>query len=332
MDTFQALMVTKNGNETSLAFEKLTKNALPDGEVLIKVAYSGINYKDGLATLADGKIVQTYPFIPGIDASGTVVESSDPAFQPNDPVIVTSYELGVSHFGGYSEYIRVPASWVVPLPNGLTLKEAMIFGTAGFTAALSVDALIQAGVKPTDGKIAVSGATGGVGSIAAAILTKLGYHVTAASGKKDAASFLGKLGIKEIVPRKSFQPEKIRALDKMLYAGAIDAVGGNTLSYLLSATQYGGAVTTCGMAAGGKLDTTVFPFILRGISLLGIDSVYCPYDKRVEIWEKLADAYHVEQMDALVQKINFTDLPTALNKVTQGGITGRYLVQIDATL
>ncbi|WP_099223596.1 acryloyl-CoA reductase [Listeria costaricensis] len=330
MNTFQALTVTKDGDKTALTFEKLTKEALPDGEVLIKVAYSDINYKDGLATLADGKIVQNYPFIPGIDASGTVVESSDPAFQPNDPVIVTSYELGVSHFGGYSEYIRVPASWVVPLPKGLTLEEAMIFGTAGFTAALSVDALVQAGIKPTDGKIAVSGATGGVGSIAAAILTKLGYQVVAASGKKDAAAFLGKLGIQEIVPREAFQPEKIRALDKMHYAGAIDAVGGNTLSYLLSATQYGGAVTTCGMAAGGKLATTVFPFILRGISLLGIDSVYCPYDKRVAIWQKLAGEYHLDQMDALVQKITFADLPHALDNVTRGGITGRYLVQIGA--
>ncbi|MBC1606564.1 acryloyl-CoA reductase [Listeria welshimeri] len=328
MKSFQALFIEKEADNTSLHFRETTLDNLPENEVTIEVHYSGINYKDGLAVLPEGKIVNQYPFIPGIDASGVVIESKSDCFQVGDEVIVTSYDFGVSYFGGYSEFIRVPAEWVVPLPQGLSLKEAMILGTAGFTAALSVDALESSGVRPETGKIAVSGATGGVGSLSTAILAKRGFSVVASSGKKDAKDFLQKFGVSEVVSREAFQPEKIRALDKQLYAGAIDCVGGKPLSYLLTAVQYGGAVTTCGMSAGGKLDTTVFPFILRGVQLLGIDSVLCPMQKRTQIWQRLATDFKLANLDELATEINFQTLPEALHQVMNGGVTGRYLVKI----
>lgn len=328
MKSFQALFIEKEEQDTSLHFRDTTIDELPENDVTIEVHYSGINYKDGLAVLPDGKIVSEYPFIPGIDASGVVVETKSDRFQVGDEVIVTSYDFGVSYFGGYSEFIRVPADWVVPLPAGLSLKEAMILGTAGFTAALSVDALEFSGVTPTDGKIAVSGATGGVGSLSSAILSKRNYQVVASSNKADAAEFLQKFGVSEVVTREAFQPEKIRALDKQLFAGAIDCVGGKPLAYLLTAVQYGGAVTTCGMSAGGKLDTTVFPFILRGIQLFGIDSVLCPMPKRERIWNRLATDYKLANLNELATKIPFSELPTALHQVMNGGVTGRYLVKI----
>lgn len=328
MKSFQALFIEKEEQDTSLHFRDTTIDELPENDVTIEVHYSGINYKDGLAVLPDGKIVSEYPFIPGIDASGVVVETKSDRFQVGDEVIVTSYDFGVSYFGGYSEFIRVPADWVVPLPAGLSLKEAMILGTAGFTAALSVDALEFSGVTPTDGKIAVSGATGGVGSLSSAILSKRNYQVVASSNKADAAEFLQKFGVSEVVTREAFQPEKIRALDKQLFAGAIDCVGGKPLAYLLTAVQYGGAVTTCGMSAGGKLDTTVFPFILRGIQLFGIDSVLCPMPKRERIWNRLATDYKLANLDELATEIPFSELPTALHHVMNGGVTGRYLVKI----
>ncbi|MBC6139957.1 acryloyl-CoA reductase [Listeria welshimeri] len=328
MKSFQALFIEKEADNTSLHFRETTLDNLPENEVTIEVHYSGINYKDGLAVLPEGKIVNQYPFIPGIDASGVVIESKSDRFQVGDEVIVTSYDFGVSYFGGYSEFIRVPAEWVVPLPQGLSLKEAMILGTAGFTAALSVDALESSGIRPETGKIAVSGATGGVGSLSTAILAKRGFSVVASSGKKDAKDFLQKFGVSEVVSREAFQPEKIRALDKQLYAGAIDCVGGKPLSYLLTAVQYGGAVTTCGMSAGGKLDTTVFPFILRGVQLLGIDSVLCPMQKRTQIWQRLATDFKLANLEELATEINFQTLPEALHQVMNGGVTGRYLVKI----
>ncbi|MBC1632756.1 acryloyl-CoA reductase [Listeria welshimeri] len=328
MKSFQALFIEKEADNTSLHFRETTLDNLPENEVTIEVHYSGINYKDGLAVLPEGKIVNQYPFIPGIDASGVVIESKSDCFQVGDEVIVTSYDFGVSYFGGYSEFIRVPAEWVVPLPQGLSLKEAMILGTAGFTAALSVDALESSGVRPETGKIAVSGATGGVGSLSTAILAKRGFSVVASSGKKDAKDFLQKFGVSEVVSREAFQPEKIRALDKQLYAGAIDCVGGKPLSYLLTAVQYGGAVTTCGMSAGSKLDTTVFPFILRGVQLLGIDSVLCPMQKRTQIWQRLATDFKLANLEELATEINFQTLPEALHQVMNGGVTGRYLVKI----
>ncbi|WP_439443848.1 acrylyl-CoA reductase family protein [Listeria aquatica] len=330
MTAFRALFVDqKNPEETSLEIKSIQLDDLPEGDVTIRVHYSGINYKDGLATLANGNIVKNYPFIPGIDAAGVVIASSDPEFKEGDPVIVTSYELGVSHFGGYSEYIRVPSKWVVPLPDGLTLREAMIYGTAGFTAAMSVLALQDHGAEPQDGKVAVSGATGGVGSFATAILSELGFSVVASSGKQGREDYLAKLGADEVVSREAFQPEKLRPLDKEQFAHAIDCVGGKPLSYLLSTTKYGGSVTTCGMSAGYQLNTAVYPFILRGIHLLGIDSVYCPYPRRKEVWHHIATDFKLDSLlDWVTTEITLQDLPEALEKNIQGGILGRYLVRL----
>ncbi|MBE3555124.1 MAG: acryloyl-CoA reductase, partial [Thermicanus sp.] len=274
MDTFRAYVVDKQGETFKAGFRELTMKDLPEGEVLIRVTYSSVNYKDGLASIPDGHIVRTYPFVPGIDLTGEVVSSVHPDFQPGMKVIVTGYELGVSHFGGFSRYARVPAAWIVPLPETLTMREAMTVGTAGFTAALSVLRAEENGLTPHQGPVLVTGATGGVGSMAVAMLANKGYEVWASTGKKEGAPYLQELGAKEILDRSELMPEKIRPLDQQRFAGVIDSVGGKSLAYLLSATKYGGIVTACGLTGGSDLPTTVFPFILRGVSLLGIDSVY----------------------------------------------------------
>lgn len=329
MSQFEALFVEKEEEKVKLAYRAITEESLPAGDVTISVHYSGINYKDALAASPNGNIVRNYPFIPGIDAAGTIIHSEDTRFQAGDQVIVTSYELGVSHFGGYSEQIRVPGDWVVPLPEGMSLKEAMSYGTAGFTAALSVEAIINHGIRPEDGKIAVSGASGGVGSIATAILAKLGYTVVASSGKKDAEPLLKKLGAAEIVDRSEFAPAKIKALGKQAFAASLDCVGGDTLAYLISSTNYDGIVTTCGMAASGKLNTTVFPFILRGVTLKGIDSVYCPMEKRLAIWKLLASTYHIDSLAELTISLPFHELPPALSELLNGNShLGRYVVEV----
>src|SRR5699024_6038414 len=259
MDHFRALVVDKDESEFTVNLSDLTIDDLPEGDVLIKVAYSSINYKDGLAAIPDGKIVSDYPFVPGIDLAGTVVSSTDSRFKEGDDVIATSYEIGVSHYGGYSEYARIPADWIVPLPEGLTLKEAMTYGTAGFTAALSIHQLEHNGLTPEDGQVLVTGATGGVGSSAVAMLKKRGYDVVASTGKKREHDYLRKLGASEIISREDLQPEKIRPLDKQRWAGAVDPVGGKTLAYILSTTKYRGSVAVTGLTGGPKVPTTVFP-------------------------------------------------------------------------
>ncbi|WP_088815385.1 MULTISPECIES: oxidoreductase [Listeria] len=325
MSKFRALFVNQDAD---VAVAETDFTALPEGDVTIRVHYSSINYKDALATLPDGKIVTNYPFIPGIDASGIVTESKSSLFKKGDQVIVTSYGLGVSHFGGFSEFIRVPKEWVVPLPENLSLREAMCYGTAGFTAALSVQALLDDGAKPDDGAVAVSGASGGVGSIATGMLAKKGFSVVASSGNSGSKTLLCELGAAQVVTRSDFNPEKKRALNTERFAHAVDCVGGEVLGYLLSATKYGGTVAACGMALSGKLETTVFPFILRGINLRGIDSVYCPYEKRVEIWEHIATDLRVTKLPPLLTEITLDELPEALRKIMDGGIAGRYVVKI----
>ena len=287
-ESFKAFVVDKRESDFTVNIKELTIQDLPAGDVLIKVIYSSINYKDGLASTPDGKIVRSYPFIPGIDLAGVVVRSNDARFKEGDEVLATSYEIGVSHFGGYSEYARIPADWVVPLPEGLSLKEAMIYGTAGFTAALSVQRLEENGVTPNKGSVLVTGATGGVGSIAVAILAKRGYHVVASTGKQSEHDFLIDLGASEILSREDVTGEKIRALDKQLWAAAVDPVGGKTLASILSKITYNGSVAVSGLTGGGDVPTTVFPFILRGINLLGIDSVYCPMETRIALWKRMA--------------------------------------------
>ncbi|MBB2483378.1 acryloyl-CoA reductase [Bacillus sp. APMAM] len=326
---FDALVVNKREDQFSVKIQKLTIQDLPDGEVLIDVQYSGINYKDSLATIPNGNIVKTYPFVPGIDLAGVVVSSEDPRFQEGDEVIATSYEIGVSHFGGYSEYARIPAKWVVPLPKGLTLKEAMIIGTAGFTAALSVQRLEENGVSPEKGRVLVTGATGGVGSFAVSILSTRGYQVEASTGKESEQEYLEKLGAASIVTRKEVFDGKIKALGKQKWAAAVDPVGGEPLASLLSQIQYGGSVAVSGLTAGTKLSTTVFPFILRGVNLLGIDSVYCPMEVRLKVWNRLAtDLKPVNLEQFIQQEITIQQLPEVLPTLLKGQARGRTLVKI----
>ncbi|MGE7931474.1 NADPH:quinone oxidoreductase family protein [Viridibacillus arvi] len=328
IDRFKALVVNKDDDFT-VKVNELTLKDLPDGDVLIKVSYSSINYKDSLATIPNGNIVNTYPFVPGIDLAGIVVSSNDPRFQEGDEVIATSYEIGVSHFGGYSEYARIPANWIVPLPKGLTLKEAMVIGTAGFTAALSVLRLEENSVSPEKGKVLVTGATGGVGSFAISILSTLGYQVEASTGKESEQEFLRSLGATSIVCREEVFDGKIRALGKQKWAAAVDPVGGEPLASLLSQIQYGGSVAVSGLTAGTKLPTTVFPFILRGINLLGIDSVYCPMETRLKVWDRLASDFKPENLEKFIQQeVTLQQLPEVLPTLLKGQAKGRTLVKL----
>ncbi len=330
MEPFKALVVDKVENDTEVSVKKMTKEDLPAGDVLIKVQYSSVNYKDGLATHPKGNIVKEYPHVPGIDLAGVVVESDHPEWKEGDRVIVTSYELGVSHYGGFSEYARVKAEWIVPLPEGLSMKEAMVYGTAGFTAALSVYQLEQAGLTPDRGPVLVTGATGGVGSMAVAILAKKGYEVTASTGKESEHSYLKGLGATSIINRDEVAPEGFKPIGKQKWAGAVDPVGGSTLAAVLSNTMYGGAVAVSGLTAGPKVPTTVFPFILRGVNLLGIDSVYCPMEKRKEIWKKAAGEYKpAEHLEAIQHEISFEELPEVLSSILSGNVRGRTIVAFD---
>lgn len=330
IDHFKALVVNKE-EEFTLEVNDLTLADLPAGDVLIKVAYSSINYKDSLAAIPNGNIVKSYPFVPGIDLAGVVVSSSDPRFKEGDEVIATSYEIGVSHFGGYSEYARIPAEWIVPLPKGLTLKEAMTIGTAGFTAALSVLRLEESGVSKEKGKVLVTGATGGVGSFAVSILSTLGYEVEASTGKESEHAYLKQLGATSVVSRDEVFNGEIRALGKQKWAAAVDSVGGEPLASLLSQIQYGGLVAASGLTAGTKLPTTVFPFILRGVNLLGIDSVYCPMDTRLKVWERLATDFKPTDLNAFIQQeVTLEQLPEVLPLLLKGQARGRILVKLQA--
>lgn len=325
---FKALVVDNKNDDFSVKIQDVTMNDLPEGDVVIKVAYSSVNYKDGLASIPEGKIVRSYPFIPGIDLSGTVVESKDPRFKEGDKVIATSYEIGVSHFGGFSEYARIPGDWIVPLPEGLSLKEAMIYGTAGFTAALSVHRLEENGLTPDKGKVLVTGSTGGVGSIAVSILSKLGYQVAASTGKQSEHEYLKELGASEILTREDVTEEKIKALDKQFWAGAVDPVGGKTLASILSKISYNGSVAVSGLTGGPNVPTTVFPFILRGVNLLGIDSVYCPMETREKIWKRMATDFKSEKLEMNINKeVTLEELPEYLSAILKGQVRGRTIVK-----
>jgi putative YhdH/YhfP family quinone oxidoreductase len=302
---------------------------LPEGEVLVRVRYSSLNFKDGLSCIGNPGVTRNYPHTPGIDASGEVAESSDSRFKIGDSVIVTSYDLGMSTSGGFGQYIRVPAEWVVPLPEGLSLKDSMIFGTAGYTAALSVHALQKHGITPEQGEIVVTGSTGGVGSVAVALLSHLGYTVVASTGKKEETDFLKGLGAAEIVSREEVNDESKKPLLRERWAGAVDTVGGTTLAALLKATKRGGAVAATGLVASAELSTTVFPFILRGVSLLGIDSGFTPTKLRRKIWNKLAGIWKFPQLEQLKIDCTLEELDPEIDKILAGGQRGRVVVDLE---
>ena len=328
---FRAFVVNKTEEDFTAGFKELTQADLPHGEVLIKVSYSSVNYKDGLASIPEGKIVRSYPFVPGVDLAGVVVESSDNRFKTGDEVIATSYELGVSHYGGFSEYARVKADWVVPLPAGLTLKEAMALGTAGFTAALAIHQLEKNGLKLQNGPVLVTGATGGVGSVGISILSNLGYTVVASTGKSSEHDYLRELGASEIISREETSAESNRPLEKERWAGSLDSVGGSTLAYLIRTTKYGGSIASFGNTGGPNLNITVFPFILRAINLLGIESVNCPMELRNQLWHRLASNYKPRHLlDMIGHEVPFEELPQALATILKGGSRGRSIIRVSS--
>ena len=327
---FRALVVTKNDDKTFT--RKVTErkiNDLPEGEVLIRVRYSSLNFKDGLSCIGNPGVTRNYPHTPGIDASGEVAESSDSRFKEGDFVIVSGYNLGMDTSGGFGQYIRVPADWIEPLPEGLTVKEAAIYGVAGFTAALSVDALQKHGIVPEDGEVVVTGSTGGVGSVSVALLSHLGYNVVASTGKKEESEFLSEIGASQIISREEVNDESNKPLLSERWGGAIDSVGGNTLATLLKAVKRGGAIAATGLVASSELSTTVFPFILRGVSLLGIDSGYTPKKLRREIWKKLAGDWKLAKLQKLTIDCSLDQLDPEIDKILAGGQRGRVVVDLE---
>lgn len=328
MHTFQAYLIEQQDGKSRARFVQMREDELDAGEVTLRIAYSSINYKDALAATGAGRIIRRFPCVGGIDMAGTVVRSADPRFKEGDEVIATSYDIGVAHHGGYAEFGRVPADWVVPLPKGLSLFEAMALGTAGYTAALGIVRMEQNGLRPDCGKVLVSGATGGVGSIAIDILNRLGYEVVALTGKAEQSEYLKGLGAREVLLRASLDFAKIKPLDKPLWAGAVDNLGGDVLAWLASTMQPNGAIASIGLAAGMQLNTTVAPFILRGVSLLGIDSGATPMPLRRSVWARLASDMRPAHLAAMTRTVKLDAMPPLFEEYIAGGAHGRVVVAV----
>lgn len=328
MGSFKALLIEEHDGKVSSGFVQLDEGRLDAGNVTIRVAYSSINYKDALAATGAGKIIRRFPCVGGIDLSGTVIESGDPRFKPGDQVIATSFDIGVAHHGGYAEIARVPGEWVVPLPAGLSLYEAMALGTAGFTAALGVVRMEENGLRPEKGPVIVTGATGGVGSLAIDMLARTGYHVVALTGKESEADYLRSLGAAEVLLRQSLDLTKIRPLDRARWAGAVDNLGGDVLAWIASTMEQGGTIASIGLAASMSLNTTVAPFILRGVSLLGIDSGYIREPYRSGVWQRLATDLRPPHLASMSRRIPFDDLPATFGEYIAGRAKGRVVVEI----
>lgn len=325
----RALVATKRDGEVDLELTTLPSSELPAGGVTIRVAYSSVNYKDALAVSAKGRVARADVLVPGIDLAGEVVASDADGFAPGDLVLAHGYDLGVAHHGGFAAMARVPGEWIVPLPDGLTLRQAMALGTAGFTAALSVARLEEVGVAPGDGPVLVLGASGGVGSTAVGILAERGYEVAASTGKADAADFLRELGAGEILSREETSAASERPMDRERWAAVVDPVGGAATAYALRTTRYGGAVATSGLTGGTALETTIFPFILRGVSLLGVDSVQTPIERRRAIWDRLAGDLRPRGLDeAITREIDLDDLEATLASTLAGEARGRTVVRV----
>jgi acrylyl-CoA reductase (NADPH) len=319
----RAFVAEQRDGEVDRGLRTLPAGELGDGDVVIRVACSSVNYKDALATIPKGQVARISPLVPGIDLAGTVVSGGEEGAE----VLAHGYDLGVAHHGGYAEYARVPADWVVPLPDGLTARQAMALGTAGFTAAMSVARLERHGVSPDGGPVLVTGATGGVGSTAVSILAARGYEVVASSGK-DAGDYLSALGASEVVGREDVLGDG-KPLGKQRWAAAVDSVGGETLAAILPQIRYGGAVAASGLTAGVKVETTVMPFILRSVALLGIDSVQAGMDERAELWRRMADDLRPPQLDdTITREIGLDELEGALDAILKGELTGRTVVRV----
>lgn len=328
MDSFKALLIDERDGMVASGFVRMDEGRLDSGEVTIRIAYSSINYKDALAATGAGKIIRRFPCVGGIDLSGTVIESSDVRFKPGEEVIATSFDIGVAHHGGYAEVARVPGDWVVPLPDGLSLYEAMALGTAGFTAALGVVRMEENGLRPEKGPVIVTGATGGVGSLAVDMLASKGYHVVALTGKESEADYLRSLGAGEVMLRQSLNLEKIRPLDRARWAGAVDNLGGDVLAWIASTMEQGGTIASIGLAASMSLNTTVAPFILRGVSLLGIDSGYIREPYRSGVWQRLATDLKPPHLASMSRMIAFDELPAIFGDFVAGRAKGRVVVEI----
>ncbi|WP_082235083.1 acryloyl-CoA reductase [Halobacillus massiliensis] len=330
MSTFAAYQISRLDNgEFKAGIEDFQKDDLSKGDVLIKVHYSSVNYKDGMVSTPDNPLVKDYPIIPGIDLAGVVEKSNDPQFKEGDEVIATSYEIGVNHHGGYSEYANIPSEWIVPLPEGISLEQAMIYGTAGFTAALSIHRLEAGGLTPEDGPVLVTGASGGVGSMAVAMLAKRGYTVEASTGSQEHEEYLKRLGAQKVISREDVYDGKLKPVQSERWAAAVDPVGGEQLASLLGQLKYQGAAAVSGLTGGTKVPAQVYPFILRGISLIGIDSVNCPMPLRKKIWNRLAeDLKTTDAFEDIKSVIRLEDLTDTLQSILQGNTRGRVIVEL----
>ena len=326
---FKALVLYQENGATVARIEQLSSDQLPDGDVLVAVEYSSLNYKDALAITGRGKIIREFPFVPGIDLAGSVIKSTHTDFRAGDGVLLTGWGVGERHWGGLAQQARVRGEWLLPLPAGLTPRRAMALGTAGLTAALCVMALEEHGIEAGDRPVLVTGASGGVGSIAVALLARAGFDVTAATGKASAHDYLRRLGATDIVSRDAMS-QPARPLESQRWAGGVDTCGGPILARMLAETTYGGCVAACGLAADHRLETTVMPFILRGVGLQGVDSVQCPSARREKAWQRLADTLDDELIDLFAQEITLAEVPETAQRMMGGKIQGRTVVRLGA--
>jgi putative YhdH/YhfP family quinone oxidoreductase len=329
VESFLCYLVRKLGDERiESAIEKVSLADLPEGDVLIRVEYSSLNYKDALAASGHPGVARKFPHVPGIDAAGTVVESRSSEYAPGQRVLVAGSDFGAGRWGGWGQYARVPADWVIPLPTGMSPRDAMIYGTAGFTAALSVDTLLKHGITADRGEVLVTGATGGVGILAVKLLALLGYDVAAVSGKADRYEWLKDHGAKSVISREEAVDTSSRPLLSARWAGVVDSVGGDMLATAIRASQIGGCVTACGLVGGAELPLTVYPFILRGVTLAGIDSAWCPRERRTELWNKLAGPWKPPKLDDVATTMPLEKIGEAVQQILQGKIAGRTVVAI----
>lgn len=325
---FKALVLREADGKVSNAIEELDESALPDGEVTVRVTHSTLNYKDGMVVNGIGRLVRTYPHVPGVDFAGTVEQSDHPDYSTGDDVVLTGWRVGEAHWGGYAERARVKGDWLVPLPEGLSAKEAMAVGTAGFTAMLAQQALEGHGVKPGQGPILVTGASGGVGSVAVSLLAKAGFEVAAVTGRPEQADYLKSLGASQIVGREEIAEAPTRPLDKERWAGCIDNVGGTMLARVLTQMAYGSALASVGLAGGNTLSTTVLPFLLRGVSILGIDSVMCPKEQRVAAWQRLARDLDRDLLKTMTKTAPLAEVPDLAKAILKGQVRGRMVIEL----